>query len=150
MPPKYSNIRKKLAMLGRFRKYQRKGMYPKKMLAPRRRYANGKAKPYKSAYYKRRNSAYGGYYARADKERVLLPWRNFQNGTGASYEGQLPGIASPYAGNVPGQVSLKVLQTGENLTFENDTLNTGDIPGSVQTMGGFLAQSGVGNVNGLG
>ena len=150
MPPKYSNIRKKLAMLGRFRKYQRKGYFPKKML-PARKYFS----PYKKrgvAKYRRRarNSAYGGYYSRTDKERVMLPWRNFQNGTGATYEGQLPGIASPYAGNVSGQVSLKVLQTGENLTFENDTLNTGDIPGSVQAMGGFLAQSGVSNINGLG
>ncbi len=150
--PNYSNIRKKLAMMGRFRKYQRKGMFPKKML-PKRKYAYGKSKysSYKKpTYYKRRNSAYGGIINRIDKERVMLPWRNFQNGTGADYEGQLPGIASPYAGNVSGQISLKVLQTGENLTFENDTLNTGDIPGSVQTMGGFLAQSGVQNVNGLG
>lgn len=151
MPPKYSNIRRKLAMLGRFRKLQRQGKM-KKFIPYKGNYIAKRSKAslaYKSKFY-RRNSAYGGYYRRLDKERVMLPWRNFQNGTGASYEGQLPGIASPYAGNVSGQVSLKVLQTGENLTFENDTLDTGDIPGSVQTMGGFLAQSGVQNVNGLG
>ncbi len=156
MPIQYSRLRSKLRALGRFRKLQRTGKFPMKMKAPRsygyRKNYGSKARRYLKAYkaYKPRNSAYGGYTSRKDKERVMLPWRNFQNGTGTGYEGQLPGIASPYAGNVSGQISLKVLQTGENLTSANDTLNTGDIPGSVQTMGGFLATSGVENINGLG
>ena len=54
----------------------------------------------------------------------MLPWKNYQNGSGADYLGQLPAVASTYAGLVNGQVSLKVLQTGQNLTAQNDTLNT--------------------------
>jgi hypothetical protein len=148
----YSNLRKKLRMVGRFRKMQRTGRFPYKMKPARKPYYkySTKARKYIKAYkgYKR-NSAYGGYYARRDKERVMLPWKNFQNGTGADYLGQLPALASPYAGNVTGQVSLKVLQTGENLTSQNDILNT-DIAGSVTTLNGFTASSGVANFNGLG
>ncbi len=149
MPIKYSRIRSKLRMVGRLRKQQRTGRFPIKM-QPKRKYAY-KARKYINAYkqYPRRNSAYGGYYARKDKERVMLPWKNFQNGNGPDYLGQLPAQASPYAGLATGQVSMKVLQTGQNLTAQNATLNT-DIPGSVETLNGFTASSGVSNVNGLG
>ncbi len=152
MPIKYSNIRKKLAMMGRFRRAQRTGRFPIKM-KPARKYSKYglKARKYITAYkkYPRRNSAYGGYYRRKDKECVMLSWKNYQNGTGVDYLGQLPALASPYAGNVNGQISLKVLQTGENLTSQNNILNT-DIAGSVTTLNGFTASSGVQNFNGLG
>lgn len=157
----YLALRKKLRVIGRFRRMQRTGRFPYKMKPPRhpayyattaksRAKYGSKARKYLKAYkcYKR-NSAYGGYYARRDKERVMLPWLNYQNGTGTEYLGQLPAQSSPYAGNVPGQISLKVLQTGQNLTSANSTLNT-DIAGSVTTLNGFTASSGVSNFNGLG
>ena len=138
--PGFTSTRKTETKKQRSSRLKKQGItYSKKQYAKK-----GKAKSY------RRNSAYGGYYARADKERVMLPWKNYQNGTSQDYLGQLPAIASPYAGNVNGQVSLKILQTGENLTEENNTLNTGDIPGSVVAMGGFQAVSGVSNINGVG
>ncbi len=151
MPINYARLRTKLRMMGNLRRGQRTGRYPKKFLKPRSKYAK-MAKRYKSAYKKyprKRNSAFGGYYARKDKERVMLPWLNYQNGSGADYLGQLPAQASTYAGLVNGQVALKVLQTGQNRTAQNDTLNT-DIPGSVTTLNGFTASSGVSNFNGLG
>ncbi len=154
MAPNYSRIRSKLRSMGQLRKFQRTGQFPRTMRPPRKynykkKYAT-KAKKYLTAYkgYKR-NSAYGGYYARKDKERVMLPWLNYQNGSGATYLGQLPAVASPYAGNVTGQVSMKILQTGQHRTSANDTLNTA-IAGSVTTMNGFTASSGVANFNGLG
>lgn len=103
-----------------------------------RRYPKGLAKR------RPRNSAYGGLKSRYDKERVMLPWNNYQYGSETYHLGAIPAAPSSTAGLLTGALSLVVLQTGENLTGQNQQLNI-DIPASCVAMKGFTATSGVKN-----
>lgn len=136
MAVKYSNIRKKLRMIGRMRKAQRSGKFPKRMLPARKR----TYKPTGGKYYI--NKAISRYNS-LNGEKKLIPFANYIVGPDGSWEDSITSI--PLSGNIGsgtnGEVSAVLLQTGKYLTNDNVNLNI-SLGGVATAVGGYDIQQG--------
>ena len=134
MPVKYSNIRKKLRMVGRMLKAQRQGRFPKRMLPFRKKTSY---KP-SSSFVKQIRT-----YNSRNAEKKLIPFANYIVGPDGDWEDQITSI--PLNGNIGsgtnGEISAVLLQTGKYLTNDNINLNI-SLGGVATAVGGYDIQQG--------